>query len=130
MSLTHANFAKEVLQEIHFLDAVEEPASEDSTKAQDISTRIHATLRKEKVCYWDTSDIPDEVGQQLIRYMACFVGPAFGKPVADPGMTAEQTKEMRYSELCTAARPNYLGTKLKSDFPFARNGRVFNFTTG
>ena len=117
MSMTHAEFAKEVLQEIHFLDAVEEPAAEDSTKAQDISTRIHATLRKRHVCYWDTGGIPDEVGQQLIRYMACFVGPSFGKPIADAGMNAEQTKEMRYSELCTAAKPNYLGTKLESDYP-------------
>lgn len=129
MSMTHAAFAKEVLQEIHFLDAVEEPSAEDTAKAQDISTRIHATLRKEKICYWDVSDIPDEVGQQLIRYMACFVGPAFGKPVADAGMTAEQTKTARHSELGTAARPNYLGTKLKTDFP-ARSNALFNFTTG
>lgn len=129
MSMTHSEFAKNLLQEITYLDAIEEPSTEDSEKAQDISTRIHATLRKARVCYWDVEAIPDVVGQQLIRYMACFVGPAFGKSIADTGMTAEQTKKARYEELCTAAKPNYLGTPLKSDFPGV-GGRRFNFTTG
>lgn len=129
MSLTHANFVKEVLREITWLDAIEEPASEDSTLAQEISTRIHATLRKNRISYWDTSEIPDEVGQQLIRYMACFIGPAFGKTIADAGMNAEQTKEARYYDLCDAAKTNNLGLELQSDYPARSRGR-FNFTTG
>lgn len=127
--LTHANFAKEVLREIAWLGAVDEPSAADSELVQNISTRIHATLAKNRICYWNTEEIPDEVGQQLIRYMACFAGPAFGKPVADAGMNAEQTREARYHDLCAAAEQNFLGTRLRTDWPFAR-GSSFDFTTG
>lgn len=129
MSMTHADFAKDVLREIIWLDAAEEPSSEDSALAQSISGRIHATLRKDRVCYWDVESIPDVVAQQLIRYIACFVGPAFGKSVVDDGLNAEQTKKSRYSDLCSAARPNYTGTRLRSDYP-SGGGSRFNFTTG
>jgi hypothetical protein len=129
MSMTAAALAKQVLIEITWLDAVEEPSAADSQLAQDISTRQHAYLRKRNILYWDPSEIPDEIAQYLIRWLACHVAPSFGKSIAEENMTAYQTEQARYSALETAALPEDSGTLLESDYP-QRRGGLFNFQTG
>lgn len=124
MSNTATDLARDVLRKIGVLDAQSDPSNEDSQNLQNLSRFKHAELSKSHVCYWDYDDIPDEVYLPLRDYFALVFGGDYGYPATDAQI------ELALYRLETAAKPRYVGTKLKSDYPITAGAGRGDFTTG
>ncbi len=116
MSNTANDLAKDVGLELSIIDPTEDLDAEQLTKLITRSRRIHASLRRKKVCYWDEDDIPDEVYEELVLYLAACSAPLFKKAVSDNGLDAARTRLARLSALSAVAVQPYTGATLKTTY--------------
>ncbi len=116
MANTANDLAKDVGLELRIIDPTEDLDSEQLTKLTTRSRRIHASLSRRKVCYWDYDDIPDEVYEELVLYLAACSGPLFGKAVIDEGLDAARTKNARLRALMAVSVRPYTGSVMKATY--------------
>lgn len=78
MTKTTAQLAIKVMRLPGWLDANEEPDSEDAAFIVDTYTSMHAAWRVREIAYWPIESIPDEIFEDIVRIIADAVAPAFG----------------------------------------------------
>lgn len=116
MQNTANDLARDVGLELRIIDPTEDLNAEQLTKLTTRSRRIHASLVRRKACYWDYDDIPDEVYEELVLYLAACSGPLFGKAVLDEGLDAARTKRARFGALMAVASQPYTGSVLSTEY--------------
>lgn len=116
MSLTSttSDLATAVLRELNVIDAVESPASIDTTFVTDAYNRKFDELQDRELAYWDKTAIPNTIFLIVRDLVMNEVKGAYGEPMSALDKEGQETIILRRLRRHTQRKPS--GHNVMSDY--------------
>lgn len=86
--MTRAEAIRQVLEDLRIIDAISEPAAEDSSRVGRRLDQEHARLSEKGLIFWDATDIPDSVSGAFCALVAARCASIFNKQFDASGAEA------------------------------------------
>lgn len=86
--MTRAEAIRQVLEDLRVIDAISEPAAEDSTRVGRRLDQERARLQEKGLMWWDAASIPDSVAGAFCALVAARSGSIFNKQYDATGAEA------------------------------------------
>lgn len=97
--MTRAEAIRQVLEDLRVIDAISEPAAEDSSRVGRRLDQERARLTTKGLCWWDADSIPDDVSGAFCALVASRCASIFNKQFdstgAEPMIAAAKSSERR-----------------------------------